>query len=71
MFGPANLPQDVMAKLVPAFENVMKDPKNLDRLEKMGFSILYEGPRQLGDRVKHELDVVRDVARKAGIKQEQ
>ncbi len=71
VYGPANLPQDVMAKLVPAFENVMKDPKNLDRLEKMGFSILYEGPGQLGDRVKHELDVVRDVARKAGIKQEQ
>lgn len=71
VFGPANLPQEVMAKLVPAFENVMKNPNNLDRLEKMGFSILYEGPRQLADRVKHELEVVRDVARKAGIKQEQ
>ena len=71
VFGPAKLPQDVMAKLVPAFENVMKDPNNLDKLERMGFSILYEGPRQLGDRVKHELEVVRDVAKKAGIMKEQ
>ena len=70
VFGPAKLPRAVMAKLVPAFENVMKDPSNLEKLEKMGFVILYEGPSQLGDRVKHELEVVRDAARKAGIKQE-
>ncbi len=67
-FGPANLPGNVMAKLVPAFEKVMKDPANQDRLEKMGFAILYENPKTLAERVKHELDVVRDVAKRAGIK---
>jgi hypothetical protein len=36
----------------------------------MGFSILYEGPKQLGERVRHELQVVRDVAKKAGISKE-
>jgi len=71
VFGPAHLPPEVMARLVPAFESVMKDPDNQDKLEKMGFSILYEGPTQLADRVKHELAVVRDVAKKAGIRQEQ
>lgn len=70
VFGPANLPQEVTAKLVPAFEKVMKDPEYQAKLEKMGFSILYEGPKQLGERVKHELEVVRDVAKKAGIKGE-
>jgi tripartite-type tricarboxylate transporter receptor subunit TctC len=70
IFGPANLPQDVMAKLVPAFERIMKNPEIQDKLEKMGFSILYEGPKQLGERLKHELQVVREVAAKAGIKGE-
>lgn len=71
IFGPANLPPEVMARLVPAFDGVMKDRENQGRLEKMGFVILYESPGQLADRVKSELAVVRDVARKAGIRQEQ
>lgn len=71
IFGPGNLPQEVMAKLVPAFDGVMNDPASQDRLEKMGFSILYEGPRQLADRVRNELAVVKDVAKKAGIQKEQ
>ena len=70
VFGPANLPKEVMAKLAPAFEKIMKNPEIQGKLEKMGFSILYEGPKQLGERLKHELQVVTEVARKAGIKKE-
>jgi tripartite-type tricarboxylate transporter receptor subunit TctC len=68
VFGPANLPRDVTARLVPAFEKVMKDPSIQERLEKLGFAILYEDPKTLGERVKHELDVVKDVMKRAGIK---
>ena len=70
LFGPANLPAEVMSRLEPAIERIMKNPAILEKLEGMGFSILYENSRQLGERVKHELGVVADVARRAGIKGE-
>lgn len=70
LFGPANLPREVMEKLVPAVEKVVKDPDAEAKLEKMGFEILYEGPRQLAGRLEKELALVRDVAKKAGVKVE-
>ncbi|OGA12725.1 MAG: hypothetical protein A3H32_15910 [Betaproteobacteria bacterium RIFCSPLOWO2_02_FULL_63_19] len=71
VFGPANLPKDVMAKLTPAFERAMTNPNNVQRLETMGFKILYEDSARLGVRLKNELTMVRDLARKVGIKKEQ
>jgi tripartite-type tricarboxylate transporter receptor subunit TctC len=71
MFGPAQLPPEVMARLVPAFETAMKNDGNPEKLEKMGFTILYEGPARLAERVKQELAVVREVAKSADIKPEQ
>ena len=70
IFGPANLPPEVMAKLVPAFEKTIKNPEVQAKLEQMGFSITYEGPQQLADHLKREIAVVKDVAAKAGIKHE-
>jgi tripartite-type tricarboxylate transporter receptor subunit TctC len=70
VFGPAGLPAEAMAKLVPAFEKVMKNPAILAKLEQMGFSVLYENPQQLADHVKHEIALVKDLAAKAGIKPE-
>ena len=67
-FGPANLPADVMAKLVPAFEKALKDPGNVAKLEKIGWSVQYEGPVALSERIKRELSAVRDLVKKAGIK---
>jgi tripartite-type tricarboxylate transporter receptor subunit TctC len=70
VFGPAGLPQDVMAKLGPAFERTMKNPAVTEKLEQMGFAIQYQNAAQLAERVKHELVVVADVAKKANIKGE-
>ena len=70
IFGPAGLPPEVMARLEPAFERIMKNPAIVEKLEGMGFSILYENSRQLGERVKTELAIVADVAKRAGIKGE-
>ncbi len=70
MFGPANLPPEVMARVEPAFERIMKNPAIQEKLEGMGFSILYENSKQLGERVKHELSIVADVAKRADIKGE-
>lgn len=69
-FGPANLPKDVMAKLVPAFEKAIKDPEVSAKLEKAGFPVAYEGPKALSERIARELNISREVAKKAGIKPE-
>jgi tripartite-type tricarboxylate transporter receptor subunit TctC len=70
ILGPAGLPRDAQDKLVPALAKAIRDPQLAANLEKTGFSVAYEQPRQLAERIEKELAVVREVARKAGIKQE-
>jgi len=67
-FGPAKLPANVMAKLVPAFEKALKDPGNVAKLEKLGWNVQYEGPAAVSARIKRELSTVREIVKKAGIK---
>jgi len=69
-FGPANLPRDVTGKLVPALAKAIKDPEIITKLDKGGFTVAYEDPKELLERIKREYAVVRDVAQKAGIKPE-
>jgi len=68
--GPANLPQEVVDTLVPALEKAIRNPANEANLQKMGFSVVYEGPRQLAERIQNELAIVKDVAAKIRIKQD-
>lgn len=70
IFGPANLPRDVTGKLVPALAKAVKDPESIAKLDKGGFTVAYEDPKELLERIKREYAVVRDVAQKAGIKPE-
>jgi tripartite-type tricarboxylate transporter receptor subunit TctC len=70
VFAPAGLPAQAQGKLVPALEKAIRDPQIAANLEKMGFSVVYERPRELAQRIEKELAVVRDVAMKAGIKAE-
>ena len=67
-FGPANLPANVMAKLVPAFEKALNNQENVAKLEKLGWSVQYEGPDAVSARIKRELGSVRELVKKAGIK---
>ena len=70
VFAPAGLPREVQARLESAFSRVMNDPKTIAQLEKQGYSILYEDARKLAERVRHELGIVRDVFKRAGMKQQ-
>ena len=70
IFGPAGLPKEVMATLVPAFEKAIKNPQNMAALDKMGYAVDYEGPQQLADRAEKELAIMKDLAVKAHIKTE-
>ena len=70
LFGPAGLPKLAAGKLIPALEKSVKDPAHVAKLDKMGFAVAYEGPKEFSERIGKELTVVRDVARRSGIKQE-
>lgn len=70
IFAPAGLPREVQSRLETAFSRVMNDPKVIAQLEKQGYSILYEDSRKLAERVRHELGLVRDVFKRAGMKQQ-
>ncbi|MBI2091033.1 MAG: tripartite tricarboxylate transporter substrate binding protein [Deltaproteobacteria bacterium] len=69
-YGPANLPKNAMAKLVPAFEKALREPENVAKLEKIGWRVAYEGPQEMAERIKKEFSAVQDIAKKAGIKPE-
>lgn len=69
-YGPAGLPKEVVAKLLPAFEKAIKNPENAVRLEKTGFSVAYEGPKEVAERIRREMGIAREVAKKSGITQD-
>lgn len=69
MFGPARLPRNVLDRLVPAVERSISDPKMVSNMDRIGFTVAYEGPRELAERIEKELVVVRDVAAQTGITQ--
>jgi tripartite-type tricarboxylate transporter receptor subunit TctC len=67
-YGPADLPKDVLARLNRAFEKALHEPENVSKLEKIGWTVDYEGTTEVSERVKKELAVVRELVIKAGIK---
>jgi tripartite-type tricarboxylate transporter receptor subunit TctC len=67
-YGPARLPAQIAARLVSAFEKAIKEPETTAKLEKSGFTVAYEGPKELSDRIATELGIAKDIATKAGIK---
>ena len=70
IFAPAGLPREIQARLETAFSRVMNDPKVIEQLEKQGYSILHEDAQKLGQRVRRELEIVREVFKRAGMKQQ-
>jgi tripartite-type tricarboxylate transporter receptor subunit TctC len=71
VYAPANVPNDIVAKLAAAFERVLKDAANLDTVRKLGFEAMYQDSAQLGERLKREMQVVRELVKQAGIKPRQ
>jgi len=67
-YGPANLPKDVLARLDQAFKKALHEVGNVSKLEKIGWTVDYEGTTEVSERVKKELAVVRELVIKAGIK---
>jgi len=53
--GPKGLPADVMAKLVPAFNEVMKEPAVIKGINVDGYDMMPMTPAQMNDLVKKDL----------------
>ena len=70
LFGPANLPQDIVAKLNAAVVLASKDPELRSRFDKMSLHVQTTTPEQLRQRFDREIAVWTEIAGKAGIKPE-
>lgn len=69
LFGPANLPRDVVQRLTKEFNTVLARPDINENLNKQGFVPAGSTPAELGDLVKTQLEAWRKAVREAGIPQ--
>lgn len=70
LFGPANMPKDVVEKLNRAFGAAMKDPEIVKKMAAQDFFFTPSTPEALTALVKRQLDAHREIARAAGIQPE-
>lgn len=70
LFGPANLPKDVVETLNEAFAAAMKDPQVIRKMAAQDFVFTPSTPEALGALAKRQLDAHREIVRAAGIQPE-
>lgn len=66
-FAPAGVPTDVTRALVPAIENVAKDPAIASKLVNLGILQDWAPPETVVAEIREEHRVVEELARKAGL----
>lgn len=67
LFGPPNMPGDIVAKLNAAFKEAANDPAVKQRMLEQDFALTPSTPEELGALVKRQLDVHRKLVAAAGI----
>jgi tripartite-type tricarboxylate transporter receptor subunit TctC len=70
LFAPAGTPADIIEKLVRSSQAAMQRPEALDAARKAGFQIVASRPEQLARRVVAEIQGVKELVARAGIKPE-
>jgi tripartite-type tricarboxylate transporter receptor subunit TctC len=70
LFAPAGTPAEIIDILVRASQAAMQRPEAMDAARKAGFQIVASGPDQLARRVATEIESVRELVARAGIKPE-
>lgn len=68
--GPAGLPKNVMDTLVPALNNIMKDPAVIAAIKREGYEPMDFTPQQSADRIKSDLAKWGKTVKDADIKAE-
>ena len=66
-FAPAGTPDSVLKVLVPAFEKAIHSPEVVKAVEGVGSSLDYQKPEELKKSLQEEFEIVREVAKKAGL----
>jgi tripartite-type tricarboxylate transporter receptor subunit TctC len=54
LVGPAGLPKEVMAKLVPVLADIMKDPEVIAAIKREGYEPMPFTPQQTAERIKSD-----------------
>lgn len=67
MFGPANLPRDIVERLAREFNAVILRPEVTEPLDRYGFELEGSTPQVLGAVVKDQLEAWKRGVREAGI----
>ncbi|WP_398468979.1 Bug family tripartite tricarboxylate transporter substrate binding protein [Tardiphaga sp.] len=67
VFGPRDMPSDVIATLNKAFREAMSDPAVKQRMLEQDITLTPSTPEELGDMVKQQLDIHRKIVSAAGI----
>ena len=70
LFGPANMPRDVVQRLGREFNAVLSRPDISENLNKQGAVPVGSTPAELAELVKTQLDAWRKAVREAGIPQD-
>ena len=70
VFGPANMPKDVVARLAREIDTVLKRPQVREAFQKLAFEPQSSTPEQLSAFVKEQLEIWRRVVSEVGIKPE-
>jgi tripartite-type tricarboxylate transporter receptor subunit TctC len=70
LFAPAGTPSEIVDLLVKASRAAMQRPEATDAARKAGFEIVAGEPAQLARRVASEIDGVKELVTRAGIKPE-
>ena len=66
-FAPSGVPPQVIKTLVPALEQVIRDPKHHAKLAQSGIYQEYLPPDKLSEKMQDEFKVVQEVAKRYGI----
>jgi tripartite-type tricarboxylate transporter receptor subunit TctC len=61
-------PKDVQDTLIHAFAQVAKNPKNIEKLETLGFVGEYVGPTDMWARMRKDLDKIEPIIDRLGVK---
>ena len=66
-FAPAGTPDSVLKVLTAAFEKAIHSPEVVKAVEGVGGSLDYQKPEELKKSIQEEFEIVREVAKKAGL----
>ena len=70
LMARSGTPPEIVKKLADTFERIAKDPNNIAKIEKLGFTADYGSPTEMAAMIRRDVPKMKEVADRAGIKEE-